>query len=154
MLVSALILLVLMMCGGTIYIYIMDKGTGSKIETLPAANIATDDQPIKPMQPSVNAPEGAAIQMLSSPVAPGSDASVSVQTNPGSTCTIVVAYSKSNSTAAGLIAATADAFGSVNWDWTVDANAPLGTWPVKITCTYHSHVGFVQGDLQITKTGQ
>lgn len=106
---------------------------------------------ITPAKPAANAKESASIQMLTSPVAPGSNASVSVKTNAASKCTITVEYNKVASTDSGLKPKVADEFGMISWAWTVEESVPLGKWPVKVTCAYNDQSSVVQGDLVVAK---
>jgi hypothetical protein len=146
--VSAGTLLVLIVLGGVAYTYLVGpSGPQSAAVVAPAL----DDPVIKPTIPADNAPASAAIQVLTTPVTAGSNASISVRTVPGSTCTIAVAYNHIASTDSGLATKAADDFGTVSWTWTVDSTAPVGTWPVKVTCVYHSRIGVVIGDLQVSK---
>lgn len=68
-------------------------------------------------------------------VSAGGNASVSVKTAPGASCSITVRYaSGNNSTASGLAPKTADASGSVTWMWKVGAKTGPGDGAVIITC--------------------
>ena len=46
----------------------------------------------KPVMPGPNAPNGASVQYLASPVKPGENSNINVHTGPNSKCTIIVAY--------------------------------------------------------------
>jgi hypothetical protein len=104
-----------------------------------------------PKKPSPNAPESAGIEALSTPVKPGENSSVTIHTLPTSTCTIAVTYNNVASKDSGLIPKAANDYGNVTWSWTVDASAPEGTWPVKVTCTYNKKSAVVVGNLQVSK---
>lgn len=147
--ISIVVLLVLFVGGGVGYTYFL--GAQDTPPTAATAPVVPTDAPIKPVKPAANAPESAAVQTLTSPVSAGSNASISVKTNAGSKCTIAVVYGSVASTDSGLAAKVADEYGVVNWSWTVEDGAPLGTWPVKVTCVYNGKTGFVQGDLQVVK---
>ena len=71
---------------------------------------------------------------VSSPVARGNEATVSLTTTPGANCSIVVTYSSGPSNATGLEAKTADPTGTASWTWTVGTRTTPGDWPVAITC--------------------
>jgi hypothetical protein len=147
--VAIVVLLVLFVGGGIAYVFISDE-YGAKHAPQPApAAPAPAASSIKPKQPSPDAREGAAVESLTSPVSAGSNANIIVRTNAGSACTISVTYNGKASTDSGLAQATADAYGNVSWTWTVDATAPVGKWPVKVTCVYHGRSGVVQGDLEV-----
>jgi hypothetical protein len=110
---------------------------------------ATPAPVIKPSKPSPNAPVGASVQMLTTPVVPGENASITVKTTPMANCTIKVEYNKVASTDSGLIPKAADEFGIIGWSWTVEESVPLGTWPVTVTCTYNKKSAMVRGDLVV-----
>lgn len=124
--------------------------------TMPAAKTSTPVQvtatePVfKHTAPGSNAPESASIQTLSSPVKVGDEASVSVRTLPGSSCTIDIGYTDAPSSKdSGFALHTADEYGTVSWNWAV--SAPTGSWPVKVTCVYHNRSAVVVDNLQISK---
>jgi hypothetical protein len=95
--------------------------------------------------------EQAALQALTSPVKAGQNSSVNVKTNATSTCTINVSYNNVASKDSGLTPKVADAYGNVSWSWTVDPTAPVGSWPVKVTCVYRGRSAVVIGNLQVIK---
>lgn len=148
-LISAGVMLMLFVVAGVAYTFYID-GQSTPLTSVPV-NTAAEYHPIKPHKPAANAKEGAAVELLTTPVAAGSNASISVRTNPTSTCTITVVYGKTASTDSGLTSKVADAFGTVSWSWTVDTAAPVGTWPVKVTCAYNKQTAVVQGDLEVQK---
>lgn len=150
-LISALVLLVLIVGAGVAYT-LLAGGTDTTV-TPPPRQTATKEPVIKPKKPAADAKEGAAIEMLTSPVAAGSNASVNVRTNAGSTCSILVTYAGVKSTDSGLKPKTADDFGAVSWAWTVGSTVPAGNWPVKVTCVYHGRSAVVQSDLQVVPAG-
>lgn len=147
--ISALVLLVLFVGGGAAYTWYM--GRTSVADTSAGDPVVEVAPVIKHVQPAANVSESASVQMLTSPVVPGSNASVTVRTNPGSQCTIIVEYNKVASKDSGLSLKTADEFGMVTWTWTVEASVPLGKWPVKVTCVNDKKSAFVQGDLVVAK---
>ncbi len=149
--ISAGILLVLFIGGGAAYTWYMGRTNTSSVAVVPVQS--ADVAPvIKHVQPAANVNESASIQSLTSPIVPGSNASVTIKTNPNSLCTISVEYNLVASKDSGLSAKTADDFGMVTWAWTVEPSVPLGKWPVKITCAYNKKSAFVQGDLVVAKT--
>jgi hypothetical protein len=102
-------------------------------------------------QPAPNAPESAAVEAITSPVQPGSNASITVKTNPTSACTIAVTYNNVPSKDSGLSPKVADEYGIVSWTWTVESSVPVGKWPAKVTCVYNKKSAMVQADLQVAK---
>lgn len=148
--VSAVVLLVVFLAAGIIYILVADKNT----YVPPVSAKKTDAAPsvVKPTPPAVNAPEGVALETMASPVAAGANTMITVSTNAGSACTILVTYAGGvKSTDSGLAPKNADVYGNASWSWTVDSSVPAGNWPVKVTCTYHGRTGVLQNDLQVTK---
>lgn len=67
--------------------------------------------------------------------APGGRASVTAQTTPGASCSIVYTTpAGTRSTAQGLTTMTADASGSVSWTWDIGASTRPGEGSVVVTC--------------------
>ncbi len=147
-LISVVVMIVLFVIAATVYILLADRNT--KTIPPPKADQTVDQlNPIKPVAPAANAPEGVANESLISPVAPGQNTTFDVRTNAGSTCTITAVYNKIPSHDSGLVPKTADEWGYVSWTWTVDRSAPAGTWPVTVTCVYHGRSGVLIGNLQV-----
>lgn len=124
----------------------------------PAATIA-DPKPKAQVQeqekpPAVdpNAPVGVSVQSISSPALPGSNVLLTARTKAGSVCTIVAEYNKVKSTDSGLMEKTADDYGMVSWSWAVEPSAPLGKWPVTVTCMFGEKSGVVVADLELKKS--
>ena len=132
------------------YLYWLLDRQGGKTTTTSTSTPTVSDQSVKPVQPAANEAEGVAVAMLTSPVQRGQDASITINTNAGSLCNILVTYNKVVSKVDGLGPAMADDFGSVGWTWTVAENTPIGTWPIKVTCVYHGRSGVVDTNLQVT----
>jgi uncharacterized protein len=152
--VSIVLLLILFAGGGLAYTYYSGKNSSdasAAAAEAAASATAAANQPIKAGKTSSKTPEGVAINLLTSPVARGSTASMSVQTLPASKCTIVVTYGKAVVHTAGLTTQTADDFGTAAWDWTVSKTAPIGKGSAKVTCTVNKKTAVVIGDIQITK---
>lgn len=148
--ISIFVLVLLFIAGGVAYVLITDRST-PKQRPIAAAAKAETDPVLKPTPPAANAPEGVSVEAVMSPVAAGSNSSITARTNAGSACTIAVSYNGVQSTDSGLTAKTADAYGNVTWTWTVNSSVPVGTWPIKVTCTYHGRSGVVQSTYQVTK---
>jgi hypothetical protein len=149
--ITVLVMVILFVLVGVGYVYY----TGRKPAKKPAAAATT--QPIrnyglpKPKTPSPNSPAYAAIEALLSPVPAGSNTSATVATVPTSKCDITATYNNVPSKDSGLASKTADPYGHITWSWTVDKSAPVGTWPVKVTCFYGKKSAVVIGNLQVTK---
>lgn len=147
--ISIGVLLAVMAAAGAIYIWFSGQNqtpsqTTNTVDTTPAPVV-------KAVDPAPGTPESASVQSLTSPVAPGDNASVTIKTEPGSWCTITVIYDKTASIDSGLIGKTADNFGSVSWTWTVGDTTPVGKWPVTVTCLRNKLSAVVVGDLVVTK---
>jgi len=149
--ISALVLLIVLGAGGFVYTWYMGEHGPQ--------NPSAFEEPTKsPKAPShtpaprvANAPISASIQSLTSPVTPGSNASVTIRTAPEANCTISVIYDKTASTDSGLAPQKADVYGMASWAWTVEATTPLGKWPVKVTCELDKKSAMMQGDLVVAK---
>ncbi len=147
--VSVLVLLLLFVAAGVIYVLLADQHPSVAAVATPAPT--PTDPVIKPHAPAANAKEGAAVQTITSPVAQGSNAAITVGTNATSTCSISVVYNNVPSKDSGLMNKTADAYGIVSWSWTVEPTVPVGSWPVTVSCTYHGRSAVVQSNLVVTK---
>jgi hypothetical protein len=90
--------------------------------------------------------------MITSPIAPGSDAAMTIRTLPGATCAITAVYNEVPDKDPGLVAKVANEYGMVDWRWWLDADAPLGTWPVTVTCSLNGRSGVVVGNLLVSTT--
>jgi hypothetical protein len=142
--------LVLLVGGGLAYTWWM----GRHAKVAPAVESATikQDKPfLEPTTPDPKANVGVGIQVLTSPLAPGSNASISIHTYPKATCTIKVTYNEVAAADTGLRDKTADEYGLATWSWSVPADTPLGTWPVWVICSHHGLTGQVRGDLVVAE---
>jgi hypothetical protein len=147
--ISAVVLLVLVVGGGVAYIWYVGQDEAANIAAIPAPVEAAPAPVVKPTKPAADAKQSAAVQMLSSPVAPGENASIMVKTNAESECTIRVEYNNVPSTDSGLKPKVADDFGVVSWTWTVESTVPVGTWPVDVVCAFNDQTAMVRGDLVV-----
>ena len=96
-------------------------------------------------------PLSVTIQSLLTPVPQESNASMTVKTAAGANCTIKAVYAGVASRDEGLVAKTANASGSVDWTWTVEQSAPLGTWPVTVTCTRDGQSVTARGSIVVSE---
>lgn len=142
-------LLVLIVGGGIAYAWYTGQHipAGQVAEELPASPKKVD---VKPVAVDPKAAVGVSVQSINA-AAPGENAAINIRTYPEAECTIVVEYNKVPAKDSGLVKKNADEYGAVSWTWTVDPAAPLGKWPVKVTCAHHGKSGVVQGDLEVTK---
>ncbi len=90
-----------------------------------------------PVTTSVTAPQTLSLEIISitSPVAPGANATLVAKTTPGASCAITVYYKSGPSSASGLINKVADATGNVSWTWKVGTNTTPGNWRIVVTVT-------------------
>lgn len=145
--------LALLIGGGLAYTYYLGPTEADTVSTSAPA-VAPVAPNIKPTKPPANAKVGASVSALTSPIAPGSNASVTIRTTAGSKCVITVTYGQTASTDSGLTPKTTDEYGAVSWTWTVGKDVPLGKWPVKVTCVYNAQSAVVQADLVVEKAPQ
>lgn len=148
-LIGFFILVILAVAAGVIYTWYMGQHPIATEKAVPVKT--TKPKSTEPTQLAPNAKEGAAVQSISSPIAPGSNASIYIKTNRDSKCTIKAVYNKVPSKDSGLIPKTADEYGMVSWSWTVESTAPVGKWPVTVTCTWKKQTAVVVGDLVVKK---
>ena len=118
-----------------------------------AEDIVLDENPAPsldtPPAPDKDAPIGASVQYVKSPVGAGENSTLSVRTTPTAECTPTVLYNEVPSADSGLKSKVADEYGVVSWTWTVDVSAPTGEWPVEITCVYEKRDAFVRGYITV-----
>lgn len=151
-LVSIIVMGGLLVGGGFAYTYYL--GPDGEQTAAVQQPVATQPQPItKPSQQNPNANASASITVLSSPVAPGTNASISVRTNQLAKCKISVVYAGVASKDSGLAPKTADEFGTVSWAWTVEASVPEGKHPVKVECANaaNTKTAVVQSEQVVSK---
>jgi hypothetical protein len=75
------------------------------------------------------------ITSITSPIAPGSYATVKALTVGSASCSITVIYKSGPSKAAGLGPKTASSTGAVSWTWKVGTRTAPGSWPVTVSCS-------------------
>lgn len=144
---AGVILVLLFAIAGAIYTWWMGRHakpeTGNSISSRQAKPLP------KPMSSDPNAPVGVYIQTMNSPVTSGDNVVLGVHTTPGATCVIKVEYNKVPVKDSGIVDKVADDYGVAMWSWTIPADAPVGKWPVDITCSYGKQSGYMHGDLEI-----
>lgn len=150
-LVFSLVLALLYSVLGVIYIWYVGKESASADEMqLVESTQKTTTAPITHVQQDSNANVGASVQYTSTPLKAGSEAAISVRTSSFATCDIKFTYKDNlDSKAEGLITKTADDYGSVDWHWIVDKDAPVGEWPVTVTCRKNTKSGVVISRIKI-----
>lgn len=152
--ISVIVLLILFVGGGVLYTWYMGKYNPAK-PTSVVKPVATAVSPVrKAPQPASDAKVGVSIQLLNSPVEPGANTSITIRSNAGAKCTILVEYNKVPSKDSGLVPKTTDEYGMVTWTWTVEPTVPYGKWPVTVTCANAKNSGKVVGDLLVEKAAE
>lgn len=147
-LITSVVLIVVAVGAGVGYTWYMGKTKPAVVEVAPAAKKKVT---MRTPKPNPNAPVGLAIQTLTSPVAPGNNASISIRTNPLATCDIVVEYNKVRSRDSGLMQKKSDEFGTISWAWTVEPNVQPGVWPITMTCANEKRSGMLQANLEVKR---
>lgn len=144
-----LVLVLLLVTGGIGYTWYMGKQKTAAIATAePAPSRRIEMKPIK-QDPNANV--GVSVQILSTPVPPGQNASISIRTNQLANCSILVKYGETPSTDSGLTKKTADEYGTVSWSWTIPASTPEGKGSVKVDCASKVKSGSVTADLIVKR---
>jgi hypothetical protein len=87
---------------------------------------------------------------MTSPVARGDKATLTIHTAVGADCKIAVEYDSGPSQASGLVEKTADASGDVSWTWTVGQTTKTGKWPITVTCFKADRQGVLRTTFEVT----
>jgi micrococcal nuclease len=80
-----------------------------------------------------NAATTARLVSVTSPVSPGSYATLVARVRPARRCTITVLYMSGSSHASGLYPKR-PSHGRVSWTWMVGTNTTAGRWPIYVDC--------------------
>ena len=150
---SAVTLLVVAVVVGVGYAWYVGEYGGDSGQNIQPTTHATGGV-LENKRPKISdtASIGAVVQNITSPVVPGSNASIMVRTNPDANCAISVIYDKTPSRDSGLGEKKADEYGIVEWTWTVEGSVPLGKWPVEVTCANKKNSAVVENALHVVKT--
>ena len=87
---------------------------------------------------------------MTSPVARGDKATLTIHTAVGADCKIVVEYDSGPSQASGLVEKTASEAGDLTWTWSVGRTTKVGKWPVTVTCFKGDREGTLETSLEVT----
>lgn len=147
---GALALGVMLLGAGAAYTYFL--GTAAAEETPPEEinEQRYHEVSFEAEDPAPGSMVGVAIQSFTSPVMPGSNATLGVRTLRSALCDISVEYDEVPSQDSGLMPKAADRFGMVSWTWTVEPGAPVGKWPVEVTCSFEEQSGVMKTDLVVS----
>jgi hypothetical protein len=130
--VAAAILLVLSIAGAVVYVWYMGRHPlPQAVQTVDTRSAAPT---VKTYTPSPDAPVGIVLQTFTGSTAAGSNAALSIKTNPGAACQISVKVNNASLPDSGLVPKIADEFGIVDWSWNVPKNVLPGKWPVEVAC--------------------
>lgn len=149
--IGGVVLLVLIVMLAVAYIWYLGQQEPSTSSMQPTPKAPSAPKLLAPHKPKPDAVVGVSVQSLTTPIAPGTNASVMIRTNPEAKCAITVIYNNVPSTDSGLVAKVADEYGMVNWTWTVPASTPVGKWPVRVTCANTAKSGMVEDKLEVKK---
>lgn len=146
--ISALLILLFLVGLGLLYTWYVDSQP-KNIE--PEKTTPTKTATIKAPVIDPNAPVGVAVQSLSSPVAPGENASLTIRTKPTATCHVEVSYTGVATTTkdSGLSDKKADEFGVVVWSWTIPPTAQKALSPVAVRCELDDKSGEFKTQLDV-----
>lgn len=126
-------------------------------EAAPDATNSANPSFLTPHKPPKDIAIGSSIQSISSPIAPGSNASLTLRTTESAVCTIKVLRLDTEMrevqhvTDSGLGEKTADDFGIVTWTWTMPADAAIAKWQADINCTRDSKSTRSIGEIIVAK---
>ena len=151
LLLGFIILAILSFVVGAVYVWYIGRNDDGRFDSMQMGETIKAPT-IEPAKIDENARVGVALQMINSPVTPGSETSISVRTNREATCTIKVLYNEVESKNPDLVEKTANEFGGVDWDWRVENSAPIGKWPVTVSCKKNKQWGVYTAELEIKKS--
>lgn len=86
---------------------------------------------------------------VTSPAAPFSDATLTISTAPGASCSIEVRYKSGPSRARGLIPQVVSSSGRASWTWRVGSNTTPGLWPIVVMCDKGADHGELRTAFQV-----
>jgi hypothetical protein len=104
-----------------------------QVETNIPAPPAPTHTPVPPPPPAPPASVSQQLVGLTSPIAHGAYATITVRTQPGINCSITVYYMSGASTAQELGPEVAGADGICSWTWKVGTRTTPGTWSIVVT---------------------
>ncbi len=152
--IIAFVVLALLLIGiGLIIAWLMQPKKAEQTTSVPVANQKPAVAPPRKFGPNV--PIGSAVQSISSPIAPGDNAYVTLRTTEGATCSIKVVNLDPHGKEidrindSGLADKKVDDFGVVTWTWTMPPGAALATWKADIFCQRDEMSTRSVGDIEV-----
>ncbi|MFZ1258561.1 MAG: hypothetical protein WAQ25_03770 [Candidatus Saccharimonas sp.] len=144
--VILVVILLILLIAILIYVWLTSNNSNVQVvnQTPKASPVIRSPGPI-----AQNQKVGVYITSLTTPIASGNTASVTIRTLPQAACSIDVVYNGLKSVDTGLVPKDADEYGVVRWNWHVEKGQPKGKWPVNITCAKNGSSGYMRGDLVI-----
>lgn len=149
--ITVVVMLTLIIGSGLFYTWYVGRNSNVEVAEVVEPNQKLPDPFERPKKMAPDAAVNVSVQMLTSPLVPGMNAMINIKTNNNAKCKISVAYNNVASTDSGLSEKVADEFGVVSWTWTVEQTAPLGSWPVTVTCANEKKSGEVKTNLTLVK---
>ncbi|MDD5370439.1 MAG: MBL fold metallo-hydrolase [Anaerolineaceae bacterium] len=114
-------------------VIVTTDGSGYSVQTAREGQAQAPPQVMdNPTAPAASSELTLAVVSLTSPIAHGGTASLTIQTTPGAACSITVFYKSGPSQAAGLGPETADAGGKCAWSWKVGSRTSPGIWQIAV----------------------
>jgi len=104
-------------------------------EEIAVEEVAEEEEPVvgDDLEEEVTATQGIEIVSLTSPIARGSNATITIKTTPNILCAITVYYKSGPSEAQGLESKNSDSNGNCAWTWKVGSRTTPGDWKIVIT---------------------
>jgi hypothetical protein len=93
-----------------------------------------------------------AVVALTSPVARGADARLTIKTSPHTQCELLVYYKAAPASINLAFPKRSDDQGRVSWTWRVDRGVTPGNWPLTVHCTDEFKGSIVQSRLEVPFT--
>jgi hypothetical protein len=146
-LLSIFILLVIAVNAGIFFTWYANKNKASN--TVGVSQDLESNTMKKPAQQSKDIRVGVAMQTLDPTAKPGGLVYIAVHTNNNADCSIDIKYNDVSSKNINLIPKKADDYGSVSWSFNLEPTAPVGTWPVRVTCSNGKSSGVAGGNIII-----
>lgn len=144
--IAIVVMIFLFIIAGVIYAWYM----GRNAKVIETAAPTTTTQKIEPYVPPADAAVAVVLQSITTPIAPGGTATVTIKTNPKAVCQITVKVGDKVFPDNALIPKTADEYGIIQWSWVVPGTSAPGKWSVEMTCANESgNSGYYKAELEV-----